>query len=319
MRRLRSDRGAVAVLTALLLVPLLVVAALVVDIGASYVQRRQLQNAADASALAIAQDCGKGACGDYASTAISFTKSNVPDRDVTATTSLNGNSVTVRTSEKVNYAFGPVIGVNDNIVAAQATASWLSPNGGTAILPLIISRCSFDAQVAAHAGSLAGTTPTTIYLSKSAGGGQCFPQSGNAVPGGFGWLKTNAAACTATSTLAATYVYSDPGNHVPSSCQTSNFTAQLGKTILLPLFDAAGGNGSHAWYHLYGYAAFRLTGYDFAGQYSAYSPPDTQSPCSRNDRCLRGYFLKYVELSDNFTYGDTAGPDLGARIVALTA
>ncbi len=325
MQRLRDDRGAVAVLTALLLVPLLVCAALVVDIGASYVQRRQLQNAADAAALAIAQDCGKASCGDYSSTAAFFASNNVPNWDATpttdrqVTTSFNGNSVTVRAAKLVNYAFGPVIGVDNNTVAAQATASWLSPNGGTAILPLTISRCSFDAQVAANAGSLAGQTPTTMYLSKSANAGQCFPNSGNAVPGGFGWLMANAAACTATSTLAAQYVYSDPGNSVPSTCQTSNFTDQLGKTILLPLFDTVGGTGSNAWYHLYGYAAFRLIGYNFASQYTAYSPPDTQPPCSGSDRCLRGYFLRYVEPSDNYTYGGAAGPDLGARIVALTA
>ena len=38
-----------------------------------------------------------------------------------------------------------------------------------------------------------------------------------------------------------------------------------GKTVLLPIFDQAGDTGSNAWYHLQGYAAFHLTGYDFVG------------------------------------------------------
>lgn len=312
-------------LTALLLVPLLVCAALVVDIGASYVQRRQLQNAADAAALAIAQDCGKAACGDYSATATFFAKSNVPywdatpatDRQVTATFATN--SVTVRAAKLSNYAFGAAIGVNNSTISAQATASWLAPNGGTAVLPLTISRCSFDAQIAASGGSLNGSTATTIYSSKTATAGNCFPNSGNAVPGGFGWLKTNVSACTATSTIAAARVDSDPGKSAPSSCVSTNFTSQLGKIVLLPLFDTMYDSGSNAWYHLYGYAAFRFTGYNFPGQYSGFLAPDTTPPCGGNDSCIRGYFVKYVEPSENFTYGGGEGPDLGARIVALTA
>ena len=46
MRRLSGDRGAVAVLVALLIVPLLACTALVVDIGAVYVEKRQLADAA---------------------------------------------------------------------------------------------------------------------------------------------------------------------------------------------------------------------------------------------------------------------------------
>ena len=58
---LRDDeRGASAVLVAILLVPLLGFAAIALDVGALYVERGQLQNGADAAALAIAQDCSDG-------------------------------------------------------------------------------------------------------------------------------------------------------------------------------------------------------------------------------------------------------------------
>lgn len=318
MRRLKEDRGAVAILVAVLMVPILICAALVVDIGFGYVQRRQLQNAADAAALAVAQDCGRGSCGNMATTALSLATGNIRTDTLTATPVLKANSVTVTTTAKVIYAFAPVIGIRSQTVTARSTASWAGPNGGTALLPLTISRCSFDAQTKDAAGFPSGTTLRTIYLSKSAGAIGCTPQSGLPVPGGFGWLKTVNASCTAYSTLAADRVDSDPGNSVPSSCANADFTSMLGKTLLLPLFDTTGGTGTGAWYHLYGYAAFRFTSYDFGGQNHAFSAPDTASPCGGNDRCIRGYFLRYVEPSDTFTYG-AGGLDLGARIVTLTA
>ena len=60
------------------------------------------------------------------------------------------------------------------------------------------------------------------------------------------------------------------------------------------------GTGSDAWYHVYGYAAFTITGYYFAGQYKWHKP------CNGNDRCIRGYFTQFVEPSDAFFYDSTA-------------
>lgn len=61
MRELNDDRGVIAVLTALILsTVLLACAALAVDVAAYYSERRQLQNGADAAAVAIAQSCVRG-------------------------------------------------------------------------------------------------------------------------------------------------------------------------------------------------------------------------------------------------------------------
>ena len=61
--RLRSERGATAVLVGILLVPLVGCLAIALDVGALYVERGQLQNGADAAALAVAQECAEdGKC-----------------------------------------------------------------------------------------------------------------------------------------------------------------------------------------------------------------------------------------------------------------
>jgi hypothetical protein len=56
MDRRRDESGAILVITAMVLVVLLGVSALALDIGAAHVQERKIQNGADASALAAAQD-----------------------------------------------------------------------------------------------------------------------------------------------------------------------------------------------------------------------------------------------------------------------
>ena len=64
-RRLPSgrDRGAAAIIVALVCsFVLLGIGAVVVNVGAWYAERAQLQNGADGSALAVAQSCARGAC-----------------------------------------------------------------------------------------------------------------------------------------------------------------------------------------------------------------------------------------------------------------
>src|SRR5690242_20927363 len=63
-RRWQPERGAVATLTVLLLASgaLLGIGALVVDVGDIYVEREQLQTAADAAGRAVASACATGGC-----------------------------------------------------------------------------------------------------------------------------------------------------------------------------------------------------------------------------------------------------------------
>lgn len=75
----RDDRGAVGVLVAILLGGgvLLGMGALVVDVGQLYSERAQLQNGADAGALAVAKTCARGSCA--AATAVTYANQNSAD------------------------------------------------------------------------------------------------------------------------------------------------------------------------------------------------------------------------------------------------
>lgn len=69
MRRLSTEDGAVAVVVAVLLVVFFAIAALVIEIGQLYWERAQLQNGADAAALALAAECAEGDIIDCATAA----------------------------------------------------------------------------------------------------------------------------------------------------------------------------------------------------------------------------------------------------------
>jgi Flp pilus assembly protein TadG len=313
MRGMRDERGAVAVVVALVMVPLIGFAALGLDVAALWWEKQQLHTGADAAALAIAQDCSRAAStctsNGAAATAQTLAAGNHPKGAVSATvTSLTSTQVTVNASATRANLFAPVLGARSSTVNASATVAWGAPSGGTAVLPLAFSWCEWQQQTGGALPS--GTTSRVIYLTKTSGTTDCTGPSNNIVPGGFGWLTVNSGGC-GTTTSIGNIITSDPGNSVPNGCSTSSFSSLVGKTVLLPLFDSYAGSGSGATYRIFGYAAFQLTGYSFGGQYSAGT-----GTCNGNDRCVKGYFTRFVSLSEAFTYSAVA-PVLGASVLIL--
>ncbi|MGH9181494.1 MAG: pilus assembly protein TadG-related protein, partial [Acidimicrobiales bacterium] len=174
LRRCRSprgERGATAVVIALLTVPLFGVGARVVDVGALYQEKRELQNGADAAALAVARDCGNGACGALTGTADSFSDANANDgasnidsvcgfgpglfgctpAPVLPTGSLGYVKVTNSTHDissginQITYGLAKVLtNETGKTVRASAVAAWGAPGDGRLAPPLIASVCEVD-------------------------------------------------------------------------------------------------------------------------------------------------------------------------------
>ena len=307
MQRLSNERGAVSTVVALLMIPLLGFAALSVDVAHLYLVRQQLQSGTDAAAFAVAQDCARAACGSSTATAQTMLTQNLRTGTASPTVTLTSGRVQVAATSTVSNYFAPVLGVDTSQVRARATVRYGAPTGGRAVLPLAFSWCEWKQQT----GGVSGTTAHVIHLTKTSGTTDCTGPSNNIVPGGFGWLTVNSGTC-GTKTTLGNIIISDPGNSVPNGCSTSSFSSLVGSTVLLPLFDDSSGTGSGATYRIYGYAAFRLTGYHFGGQYGAGS-----GTCNGNARCVKGYFTRFVDLSEAFDYGAGA-PDLGVSVVRLT-
>ncbi|QGN33304.1 Tad domain-containing protein [Microlunatus sp. Gsoil 973] len=325
-----AERGAVAVIVALLMVPLLGFAAIAIDVAAMWSARQRLQTSADSSALAIAQDCAHNNCADPATTAAAMTNANfgtgATATVLTPSVAPSTGQVKVRTAAVSHHLFAPVIGFDAANISASATATWGAPTGGPAVLPLTISICQFKNVTSGDVPAGAQAIP----LPKSRDS-NC---PGWSAPGGFGWVDVDedgigdgGGDCTYVSEIGQE-LSSDPGKSISNGCSTADFDKVLGKTVLLPIFDKTNGEtGTNAAYHVYGYAAFVLAGYDFngnhdGGDYSlcrAFQPQD----------CLQGTFAKLVDLDDAFDYKpacapgedpvtDDCAPNLGTTFVGLT-
>jgi hypothetical protein len=135
-----SDRGAIAVMSVLFAVVAIGLGALVIDIGAIAVERREAQKAADLAATAAAQDLYVAGA-DPTATALTYTTGNGWEGDPTVT--VDGDRVTVLTSAaELPGLFFPglqrLVGGSSSasvLVAADATAEVRSPRGG-GLLPV---------------------------------------------------------------------------------------------------------------------------------------------------------------------------------------
>jgi Flp pilus assembly protein TadG len=148
VKRLDDERGAVAILAALLLVVLLTMVALTVDVGGMMLRRREMVNGADASALAAALTYIKnGSMTGVQGAADQQFRANSPGSvnnnpgGIVSTVVLEPGSTRYEGSITVRYRtlqpmnFAPVFGFDQTApVVTTATASW---TGGEVSFPEI--------------------------------------------------------------------------------------------------------------------------------------------------------------------------------------
>lgn len=134
-RRRREERGAMAVVIALLLPVIVGCAGLSIDVGSWYLTRAQLQNAADAAALAGAGDL-PGSPSSAATDAQTLAAKNVSGATVTTVTPYNGDStqIQVTVSKRASASFASVLGISEPTVTATAVAQSTSSAGTNGFL-----------------------------------------------------------------------------------------------------------------------------------------------------------------------------------------
>jgi len=140
-RLLCDDSGAVAVIVALMMVVLVGAAAIVVDVGSLYVERRKLQTAADAAALAGVQElpADPGKAQTIALAYVAANASEASGTQVSITSGLTANDtirVAVDTPDSPLY-FARIWGNETSDVRASATARITSPIAyGHGVMPI---------------------------------------------------------------------------------------------------------------------------------------------------------------------------------------
>ena len=305
--RLADERGAIAVMVALLLVPMLGCGAIAVDVASLYSDRAQLRNASDAAAIAVALDCAGNNCGTPVATATAALSANAGSADVanatlrTPTAAVSGRTVTVTTSASQAHWFAPVLGISSTTVSATSSAAWAPTSRGVADFPLAFSWCEYKAQLADY--PLTNTTSHRIS-GQTQTGGTCTGPSGLTIASGYAVMNSDSSSvCRATSTAGGT-VAAYPGmftSGLPASCTTAYLASLIGTAVLIPIWDKTSGSGSSLTFRVYGYAAFHITGYDI----------------DSSDPAIYGWFTYAAQQSDATTITTTTAPDLGARSVYL--
>lgn len=358
MQRLKNEEdGAIAVLVALSLIVLFGFGALAVDVGQIYQERRELQNGADAAALASAQDCADGdplvaaACAVTpvaddcdATTALlqgridEYANANANDGASNACVyelDLIDQFITVETATLsggnnfLTHWLAGVLGHPTTSVEVQATAVW-GPLalGSYDTLPLVLSKCEYEKYVDNPANTYPADEPwsettngpvQTVYFHGSAE--PCHDStSGMDIPGGFGWLD-NTGTCEADIDDDG-WVGEDPGASPDQTvCSPALMEDNvLNKIILLPVFDGTNGlTGNNGEYHAYTYAAFYVTGYNFGGQYKRTSNDAvTGTPLPTCTGSDRCIVGWFTEATMSDGTVDPDGPDTGVTSVQLT-
>ena len=331
VKRLREDRGATIVIMAVAMVALLGLVGLAIDVGAIFAERRELSRGADAAVLAVAEDCALGTkpCDTATATATAeaFADANADDgaaaiqslvldveaRTVHATTKTIDPADGTDADDQFKLFFMRVLGIDSTKVTADAAAAWGYPTAA-ATLPLIISDCEWLEYTEAPA--VPGTTVTLLFHD-GATTDDCAAQANSdangdeRLPGGFGWLLTD-GDCEA-EVSSTDWVMDDPGASPSRGCDSEAlYDLIFEQTIFVPFFDDLAGSGSGGTYHIAGFGAFYVTGYNFGGQYK--TPDASSAPCKGDLRCLRGYFTTGVVYE-----GPLGGQNRGLVVVKLIA
>jgi len=328
-----TEHGGIAVTVAMLLVVLIGVGALVLDVGNLYWERRQLQNGADAAALAAAQDIAAGEGTTAEQTARAYATANNTrgahletfEHDAAASTV----TVTTRTGDEDNPGFlaswlAGVLGHDDYFARAQATALITGAKGGSAF-PVIISYCEWEVFLTnPEEFGTPGFEPDfktasqTIYLlDPHDATGDCTGPSGHQAPGGWGWLDPDSGECSAHVDQEG-WVEGNTGSTSPApasqtGCDQAFFDAVVAsdEPVLLPIFEQDNDRpGDNHEFKVMGFAGYVIDGYRIRGNWA------NNAPCGNPDRCFRGRFTEYITLAQ-YQEGDYATFDLGAREIHL--
>jgi hypothetical protein len=300
----RREDGQTFVLTILFLAAILGAAALVLDVGSWFREKRQLQATADAAALAGAQALPSDPANAYA-LAVQYGSTNgggVSAQDVTVSSDITtDDTIAVKAKATAPGFFSKLFGIVS--VGVDATAA---------------ARAGLPAQVL-HVAPMVVSKDHPLLYGNPGSGCPCFKQQTTlnydplGAPGAFGMLDLTNSGGNVGSSVEGQWITtgydqylglgnydSDPGAKFSSQNVEGALQARLNTVLLFPVFSTLVGGGSNAQYDIVGWVGFRLTSFTVHG----------------NNATLSGDFESYVAEGIQSTTGSNE-PDFGVRTIQL--
>lgn len=152
-RNRRRERGATVVIVTISMISLLGMAAVSVDYAIASEYKSQVQNGADAAALAMAKHCAVKSSKCNPTTGVAettwYVNQNAPGATATVSPApaYANKTITVTAKGDYNTTFARVLGSDKVEVKAKATATWNSaPIKGTPNIPMGIGFCDWQSR-----------------------------------------------------------------------------------------------------------------------------------------------------------------------------
>ncbi len=161
--QLKDEEGQSLIQVALMLVVLIGFVALAVDVGNAYAQRRRMQNAADAGALAGAYELCKLNEDEAEDRAVEYMEKNGVAAGI-GDAAVNVNVVSTTARANVFPILAQVVGAGQYSVTAQAAAACGAASSACGLWPLAFNRTVWD-QIYDNGGSSCnGNTPVRFAV-----------------------------------------------------------------------------------------------------------------------------------------------------------
>lgn len=263
-----TERGSISLMTAVAIVPLFIMCAVVADTARVWAHRTTLQNGVEAAAVAVAKKwtSGQSQCQQTDLSLVSRNGAAPARVTCTVTGSSTQGVVHVSALEDVNLMFASLLG-RDNADINASTGVRVGPTSSAfALRPFAL--CEKNSAVRAWINSnFTLTTSATITFASS--GTDC----GGAVPGNWGVLDFNGGSNSTSETeswIAGGYapeikvgdvIAGNPG--APSSSLKT--TGMVGQHVVVPLFSTVTLQGNHAVYTISGFAQVYVQGIVLTG------------------------------------------------------
>jgi Flp pilus assembly protein TadG len=304
-----SEEGVVLVLVAVSMVVLLGAVALTVDVGRIYQERRELQNGADAAALAVAHDCASGDCGTSQTTADLYADANATDGSAgveSVSIDSGAKKVTVYTvtdgasGNAFPMTFARVVGFDEVTVRAKATVAWDGLRAGSA-LPVLFRESLWNdidpSRLTTVEEAMSGAAPADrlVTIAHRSDRDPADPSSA-----AFEWL-IGSAGCAIDVEVGELVEHRDgmsPDATPPSDCSGAGLGDVVGSIALVSFFDGGdfeSGNSK------------RVSGIGALYVESA-------AECGDEGFCITGYFI-----GDHVVDGPLGGGDFGVNAVQFVS